>query len=102
MSAGAAVAAAYQRYKRAFIDAGATTAETAKTLAEVGCTNSRQFRWMVSDGIFVETSPGRFYFDAVNAPAIERRSRVKGFWIAAVATLVIGVLVLLLRAIMGA
>ena len=75
MSAGAIIAAKQNKYSRKFRDAGATDAQNAKTLKEVGCLNSLVFHRLVDRGVFVAVSDLRFHLDEAAAEAFLTRRR---------------------------
>lgn len=63
MSAAAVIMARRKRYVRAFHEAGALSANTARSLAEVGQRDSRWFQQMVRQGVFVQVGAERYYLD---------------------------------------
>ena len=68
------VAAKQRRYIRRFQKAGATCAERAKSLEELGCRRSAVFQSLVNQGVFVEAPSGKFHLDL---EALESRDSLR-------------------------
>ncbi len=54
-----------RKYVSRFSNAGATIPERAKTLQSQGLENSSLFNKLVRNGVFIETSAGRYYLDVI-------------------------------------
>jgi len=74
----AAVIASKNRRKiiRAFRRAQATSAQSARSLAEIGLHESLVFRIQKSRGVVVETEPGRYYLDEEQEAKNKRLRRI--------------------------
>jgi hypothetical protein len=79
------------RYLRRFSAAGAVAAPNAKTLRELHLRDSRSFRRFVRRGLFVETTPGRYYLEPGRAEAFKRRRRTQALWVLAFALILAGI-----------
>ena len=77
---------------RRFKEAGAIEPVRAKSLDELGCRGSLVFNRLVGRGVFVETSPGRYYIDVIKADAF--RSRRRAYVLMAV-VIAVGVILIL-------
>lgn len=77
---------------RAFREHGATSPETARSLAEVGLSEGLLLHVMKLRHLIVNVGGGRFYLDAARERAVERSRRVA----IAVVTLVVVVVVIVL------
>lgn len=75
-SAAAAVMARQERYLRAFERAGATEPSRARTLAELGLSDSRPFQTLVRRGYVIAASPGLYYVDADRVRRRRLRARL--------------------------
>jgi hypothetical protein len=91
VSAASVVIIRQNKYIRRFRNAGATTPETARTLDELGVSNTWTFRRMVGRGVFVEVGDGRFYMDSA-----EMHRFLVGRLIRIAVTAIIALLILLL------
>lgn len=96
MNGAAAVVARQNRCLRAFHAAGATSPDSARTLADLHLRNSWVFRRMVARGVISRTADGRFYLDQAAADRFlrSRRTRVLLFVALAVVVAIIAWIVL--------
>ncbi|MHC4519414.1 MAG: hypothetical protein ACYTAS_12560 [Planctomycetota bacterium] len=65
-----------KRLVRTFRSLGATSKETARTAAELGCATNKVFRYLLEDGVIVAAEGQRYYLDNDRADlwiAIRRR-----------------------------
>jgi len=65
-----------KRFVGAFRSVGATSEETARTAAELGCATNKVFRYLLEDGVIVAAREGRYYLDDDQADlwiAVHRR-----------------------------
>ena len=69
------------RLMRRFADAGATTPDAARNLADFGCRDGWVFRRIVSRGVFVSVESDRFYLDRAAAREFVRQRRTKMLWV---------------------
>lgn len=90
----AAAAAAQQRYLRAFRRAGATDAEHACTLAEVGLKESRTFRKLVDDGYLI-AAPKGYYVNEERVELHRQRELTASLIVTGILTVLAIVLVLM-------
>ena len=74
--AAAAVVKKRKKIIRAFRDAGATSSETSKTLAEVGLSRSVLLEIQKLRGVLVEPSEGRYYLDEAREKVVNRFRKV--------------------------
>jgi hypothetical protein len=96
----AIIAASQQRrFIAAFHDAGATSAQTARPLAEIGANDARLLRALMNQGVVCEPSPGRYFFDDAAYAALLRSRRPIALLVLALALLgvLLGVFVALTR-----
>ena|SRR5579884_1579807 len=75
MSAAAVIIARQSRYLRAFQQAGATSPERARSLAELGLEDSFLFRGLLRRG-YVVAAAGGYYVDPVRVAERRRRARL--------------------------
>ncbi|MCP4642332.1 MAG: hypothetical protein GY851_17940 [bacterium] len=85
MSGGAVIVMRQNRYMRRFREAGATSADRAVTLDEIGCRDHWIFRRMVRRGVFVHLGEGRYFLDEAGASRFVRRRRTMMLVLLAVA-----------------
>jgi hypothetical protein len=91
MNAGTVIIARQNRYMRTFAEAGAVSAQSAKTLEQLECRNSFIFRRLAAREVFRSTGDGRYYLDMDAADrfrALRRGRALTIFFIAALAALV--------------
>ncbi len=74
MSSGFIIAKQNQ-YLRRFQEAGVISAETARSLEQVGCRDSRMFQRMVRREVFLQAAPGKYYLDVEAARAFRQARR---------------------------
>jgi hypothetical protein len=72
----AIVAKKRRRVIRAFVKAGATSPETAKTLAELGVHSSPILRVQKQRGVIVPVNEERYYLDEARELEVARKRRV--------------------------
>ena len=77
MTAGAVVVRRQVHYLRTFHAAFATSPATAKTLGQIGCSDSLVFRGLVRRGVIVACPGERFYLDPGLAREFMARRRRK-------------------------
>lgn len=65
----AAIMARQNRWIRRFLKAKALDAKHARTLADLGCKDSRMFQRLVDKGVFVACDGGRYYLDEAGCTA---------------------------------
>jgi hypothetical protein len=92
--AAGAVARKRRRMIRAFREHGATSPETARTLADVGLSEGPLLHIMKLKHLIVDVGDDRFYLDTVREQAVARTRRVV---IAVVAFVVVVIVVVLWR-----
>jgi hypothetical protein len=73
MSAGFIIAKQNQ-YLRRFQEAGAVSPETARSLEQVGCRDSRMFQRLVRREVIRQAATGKYYLD-VEAAQVFRKAR---------------------------
>ncbi len=88
MGAAAVVIARQNRYLRAFQQAGATSAECARSLADLGLRDSRIFRGLLRRG-YIVAAAGGYYVNMVRVAERRRRGRI-------IAAVLLGALLLFL------
>jgi hypothetical protein len=69
------------RYLRRFSTARALAASSAKTLQELRLRDSKSFQRLVRRGVFVETTPGRYYLELGRAAAFKRHRRTQALFV---------------------
>jgi hypothetical protein len=79
------------RYLRRFSTAGAVTASCAKTLRELRLRDSRSFQRLVRQGLFVQTTPGRYYLEPERAASFKRHRQTQALLVLAFALSVAGI-----------
>lgn len=93
MSAAAVILLKRSKYLRAFRDANATSPATAKTLAQIGVSDSFLFRRLVSRGVLVALPDGRYYLSEPDVQASNTR-----LWTIKFVVIAIGLLILAMMA----
>jgi hypothetical protein len=74
MSSGFIIAKQNQ-YMRRFQEAGAVSPETARSLEQVGCRDSRMFQRMVRRDVICQAAPGKYYLDVQAAQGFRKARR---------------------------
>jgi hypothetical protein len=69
------IIAKQNQYLRRFQEAGAISPDTAKSLVQVGCRDSRMFQRMVRREVIWQAVPGKYYLDVEAAQAFRKARR---------------------------
>jgi hypothetical protein len=71
----ATIIAKQNRYLRRFQEAGAISPDTARSLEQVNCRDSRMFQRLVGREVIRQAQPGKYYLDIEAAQAFRRARR---------------------------
>jgi hypothetical protein len=91
------IIAKQNQYLRRFQEAGAISAETAASLEQVGCRDSRMFQRIVRREVVRQVSQGKYYLD-IEAAQEFRRARRERALTALVIIVIIAVVLIYLTA----
>jgi hypothetical protein len=69
------IIAKQNQYLRRFQEAGAISPDTAMSLEQVGCRDSRMFQRLVRREVIRQTAPGQYYLDVAAAQAFRQARR---------------------------
>ena len=69
------IIAKQNQYLRRFQEAGAISPDTAMSLEQVGCRDSRMFQRLVRREVIRQTAPGQYYLDVAAAKAFRQARR---------------------------
>ncbi len=75
MSAAAVIIYRQRQFVIRFLEVGATSPATARSLDDLGMRTHWVFRRMARQGVFLQASPDRWYFDPAGWQRFERRQR---------------------------
>jgi len=71
------VAAKFKKLVNIFIDLGATTPKTSKTLEVLNIKPRLMFKRLVNRGVIIESGPERYYLNAENLVEYKKARRVR-------------------------
>jgi hypothetical protein len=75
------IAATIHKYFSRFENAGATSSGTSKTLQSLGLNSGILFNRLVSNSVFIETAPGKYYVIRENYDRYRAQRKRKAFLI---------------------
>jgi hypothetical protein len=93
MSSAAFIVAKQNQYLRCFKEAGAVSPDTAMDLEQVGCRDSRMFRWLVRREVIRLTPEGKYYLDVEAAHAFRQVRRARALVVLVIILMIVVVLI---------